>query len=208
MEETKQGHAGNQATYNELGHVVRKLHETFRELGCDESLQKVAGDLPETKDRLHYIVALTEQAANRALNAVETAMPVQEKLASDARRLSDAWRSAATEKEREALHPEVQDFLDNVPNHAQLIGSQLTEILMAQDFQDLTGQVIKKVMDMASDLEQQLVNILLLGRTAEAEAANSGEGSLLNGPVVKKEGRTDIVGNQQEVDDLLDGLGF
>ncbi|MBZ0092595.1 MAG: protein phosphatase CheZ [Sulfuricellaceae bacterium] len=206
--DTKQGHADSQAAYNELGHVVRQLHESFRELGCDESLQKVAGDLPETKDRLHYIVALTEQAANRALNAVETAMPVQETLASDARRLSDAWRNAATEKEREELHQEVQDFLDNVPNHAQVIGSQLTEIMMAQDFQDLTGQVIKKVMDMASELEQQLVNILLLGRPAACAAASSDKDVLLNGPVVKKEGRADIVGNQQEVDDLLDGLGF
>lgn len=206
--EKQQGQADSQATYNELGHVVRQLHETFRELGCDESLQKVAGDLPETKDRLHYIVALTEQAANRALNAVETAMPVQERLASDARRLSDAWRSAATDKEREALHREVQDFLDNIPSQTQVIGSQLTEILMAQDFQDLTGQVIKKVMDMASDLEQQLVNILLLGRPAETASASAREDSLLNGPVVKKEGRTDIVSNQQDVDDLLDGLGF
>ncbi|MGD9787241.1 MAG: protein phosphatase CheZ [Sulfuricellaceae bacterium] len=193
-------------TYEELGHLVRRLHETLRDLGCDDALQGVVGELPDTRDRLNYIATLTEQAANRALSAVEKAMPVQEALASEARELAELWRASAPAKGKEGeAQRRIQAFLDSMPERAGQVSEQLTEIMMAQDFQDLTGQVIKKVMTLAQEMENQLVNILLISKPA---AEKTGDEGLLNGPVVKQEGRSDTVGNQQEVDDLLDSLGF
>ncbi len=193
-------------TYEELGHLVRRLHETLRDLGCDDALQGVVGELPDTRDRLNYIATLTEQAANRALSAVEKAMPVQEALASEARELAELWRSSTPAKGKDdEVRQRIQAFLDSMPERTGQVSEQLTEIMMAQDFQDLTGQVIKKVMTLAQEMENQLVNILLISKPAGEKTGDEG---LLNGPVVKKEGRSDTVGNQQEVDDLLDSLGF
>lgn len=193
------GGAGESQTFAELGQVVRRLHETLRELGCDAGLQSVVGELPDTQDRLNYIVTLTEQAANRALTAVEKAMPVQEAMSAEAQELAELWRGGGDDA---ALRQRVQDFLDGVPERSRQVSEQLTEVMMAQDFQDLTGQVIKKVMNLAQEMEHQLVNILLISRP---EAAAKSE-SLENGPVLKASKET--VGGQQEVDDLLDSLGF
>jgi chemotaxis protein CheZ len=93
-----------------------------------------------------------------------------------------------------------------LPQKTQATHAQLTEIMMAQDFQDLTGQVIKKVVSLAQDLESGLMNVLVevMPETKRTEEV----ASLMNGPVINSEGRTDIVVNQEQVDDLLDSLGF
>lgn len=193
-------------TYNELGHLVRQLHETLRELGCDQAMQSVVGELPDTQDRLNYIAQLTEQAAQRSLNAVEIALPVQESLEKDALAMSAAYRAAQESGDWQALAEQMHGFIEGIPERTRATSSQLNEIMMAQDFQDLTGQVIKKITLMAQNLEHQLVNILLISKP-ENEKPKEGD-PLLNGPVVKKEGRKDIVNNQAEVDDLLNDLGF
>ena len=192
--------------YSELGHLVRQLHETLHEMGCDQAMQSVVGELPDTQDRLNYIAQLTEQAAQRTLGAVEKALPLQERMETEALALAGEWRAANGGDDRLRVGEKMQAFLENLPSHTRETSSQLTEIMMAQDFQDLTGQVIKKVIHMAQNLEHQLVHILLISKpTDEAKASDD---ALLNGPAVKKQGRTDIVSNQEEVDDLLNSLGF
>jgi chemotaxis protein CheZ len=94
------------------------------------------------------------------------------------------------------------------------VDGHLTDIMMAQDFHDLTGQVVAKVVKLANDLESQLVKLLV--QAAPPEQAHKVEAALtshaqehrLEGPVVDAEGRTDVVANQGEVDDLLASLGF
>ncbi len=200
----QQPSANNESGYNELGHLVRQLHGTLRELGCDEAIQSMVGELPDTQDRLSYIAHLTEQAAQRVINAVEKAQPLQEKIETDALDLAEEWRNAKGDKEFRRIGEKMHAFLADIPSHTKETSSQLTDILMAQDFQDLTGQVIKKISQLTQDLEHQLVHILLISKPEEPAKENS----LLNGPVVKKEGRTDIVNGQEEVDDLLTSLGF
>ncbi|HUW50341.1 MAG TPA: protein phosphatase CheZ [Sulfuricella sp.] len=191
--------------YTELGHLVRQLHGTLRELGCDEAMQSMVGELPDTQERLSYIAQLTEQAAQRVLGAVEKALPLQERMGTDALALADEWRGAKGDGEFRRVGEKMLAFLEGIPSHTQETSSQLTDIMMAQDFQDLTGQVIKKIAHLTQNLEHQLVHILLLSKPASAKG---GDTSLLNGPVVKKEGRADVVNNQEEVDDLLSSLGF
>jgi chemotaxis protein CheZ len=203
-DESQQPSPNKESGYSELGHLVRQLHGTLRELGCDEAIQSMAGELPDTQDRLRYIAQLTEQAAQRVINAVEKAQPLQEKMGTDALALAEEWRNAQGDGEFQRIGEKMHGFLASIPNHTRETSSQLTDILMAQDFQDLTGQVIKKISQLTQDLEHQLVHILLISKPEE----HSKENSLLNGPVVKKEGRTDIVNDQGEVDDLLTSLGF
>ncbi len=203
-DESQHATPANESGYNELGHLVRQLHDTLRQLGCDEAIQRIAGELPDTQDRLSYIALLSEKAAQRVISAVEKAQPLQEKMETSALGLAEEWRNANEAGEFQNIGEKMHTFLAGIPSHTRETSSQLTDILMAQDFQDLTGQVIKKISRLTQELEHQLVHILLISKPEKL----SKENSLLNGPVVNKEGRADIVNGQEEVDDLLTSLGF
>ena len=194
---------------NRVGQMTRTLHESLRALGIDKKLESAAAAAPDARDRLAYVATMTEQAASRALNATESARPIQDKLAREAGELAARWDGLFEQppgvEAFKALVTSTRDFLRAVPSQAQATNAQLTEVMMAQEFQDLTGQVIKKVADVTHDLENQLLQLLVEnappGRRAEA-------GGLLNGPAIRTDGRSDIVANQEQVDQLLESLGF
>jgi chemotaxis protein CheZ len=194
-----------------VGQLTRKLHEILRELGYDRDIERAAHAAPDARQRLDYLASITEQAATRSLTAVETARPLQEQLGSDAQRLILAWeRFFTTRLRQDALWQLAEDtcrFLEGARTVAQVTGDQLIEILMAQEFQDLTGQVIRKLIHAVHDLEQQLLK-LLLDQTPALKRQQCEDGGLLNGPVIATDGRPDVVTSQQQVDDLLESLGF
>jgi chemotaxis protein CheZ len=198
--------------FNRIGQMTRQLHDTLRELGYDKLLEEtVHGAIPDARDRLSYIANLTEQAACRVLNATDIAQPVQDKLRADAAALGQAWdrvyANQASLDEFKQLAGATRVFVKNgVPGMVEQTNAQLMEIMMAQDFQDLTGQVIKKVVALAQQLESQLMAVLI--DTIPGERRSQEVASLLNGPVVNADGRTDVVVSQEQVDDLLDSLGF
>lgn len=196
--------------FSSLGHMTRNLHNTLRELGYDKTIEKAVDAIPDTRDRLNYIAAMTEQAAERALNATEAAQPFQEKLEAGASTLANKWDRMFDKQlsvdEFKQLVTDTRNFLHEVPNHTQATNAQLMEIMMAQDFQDLTGQVIKKIIELAQQVETQLLQLLIESTPAEKRSeVNAG---LLNGPIINAEGRSDVVTDQQQVDDLLESLGF
>ncbi|WP_046155740.1 protein phosphatase CheZ [Chromobacterium vaccinii] len=196
--------------YEHIGQMTRKMHDALRDLGYDKSLEKVAETIPDAKDRLAYIATLTENSAERVLNATDIAKPFQDKLESRAAALSERWEKLFANllsiEEFKNLAAETQLYLKDVPNQTQATNAQLLEIVMAQDFQDLTGQVIKKMMGMVKILETELVSFLI--EFSPDEKKGELNTSLLNGPVINPEGRTDVVNSQQQVDDLLESLGF
>lgn len=197
--------------FNQVGQMARMLHDTLGALGYDKLLEKTVNAIPDAKDRLYYIANLTEQAACKVLNATDIANPLQDELEAGAALLGAKWDSVfANEMSVEdfkLLAAETRAFLNNaVPQRTAATKEQLMEIMMAQDFQDLTGQVIKKVVSLAQDLEAQLMGVLI--ETMPGEKRTESVNSLLNGPVINAEGRADVVGSQQQVDDLLDSLGF
>ena len=200
----------NENVFSQIGHMTRNLHDTLRELGYDKSLENAVESMPDARDRLNYIAAMTEQAAERALNATEVAMPIQEKLESDATDLSQQWERLFDKKmdvaEFKSLVMQTRGYLSDVPNRTKATNAQLMEVMMAQDFQDLTGQVIKKIIEVAQQVEQQLVKLLV--ESTPPEKKHEVNSSLLNGPVINAEGRTDVVTSQTQVDELLDSLGF
>ena len=198
------------AVYNRIGQMARQLHDGLHELGIERLLQDTAKAIPDARQRLSYIAQMTEQAASRVLNATDIAKPIQDSLQGDAQMLSARWdrlyRSELAVEEFKALAGDTQAFLAGVPDRTGATNAQLMEIMMAQDFQDLTGQVIMKVVEMAQRLESGLLRILLetMPDTKKAEAPVG----LLNGPVISAEGKTDVVTNQGQVDELLESLGF
>jgi len=197
--------------FQQVGQMTRQLHDTLGGLGYDKLLEKTASVIPDARDRLAYIANLTEQAACKVLNATDIANPLQEELEAGAALLGTKWDALFANKmgieDFKLLAAETRAFLkDAVPHRTAATKAQLLEIMMAQDFQDLTGQVIKKVIAVAQDLETQLMSVLI--ETMPGDKRTESVNTLLNGPVIKVAGRTDVVGNQQQVDDLLGSLGF
>ncbi len=200
-----------ETVFNRIGQMARSLHDTLGLLGYDKMLEKTVSALPDAKDRLAYIANLTEQAACRVLNATDVAVPLVDDIENGAKNLGARWDKVFANQmgadEFKQLATETRAFLNSeLPQKTKATHAQLTEIMMAQDFQDLTGQVIKKVVSLAQDLESGLMSVLLevVPETKRTEEVTS----LMNGPVVSAEGRTDVVVNQEQVDDLLDSLGF
>ena len=151
--------------FNRIGVMTRQLHDTLRELGYDRSLQEAAHAIPDARQRLSYISEMTEQAASKVLNATDIAKPLQDKLHSGAESLRARWdrlyANQLSPDEFRALAGETREFLGGVVNDTRETNAQLLEIMMAQDFQDLTGQVIKKVLEAAQNIETQLLALLL-----------------------------------------------
>ncbi len=205
------GEGSQDRVFKRIGVMARELHDTLHELGYDKLLEKTVHAIPDAKDRLAYVANLTEQAACRVLNATDIAKPLQDELESSSKTLASRWDALYENKlsvaEFKALADETRAFLkDQVPQKAAATNEQLLEIMMAQDFQDLTGQVIKKIVGLAQNLENQLVQVLV--DVIPDARRNDNVNSLINGPVISGEGRTDVVVNQQQVDDLLGSLGF
>lgn len=199
-----------EAVFNRLGHMARQLHDNLRELGYDKLIENTARQIPDARQRLTYIAQMTEQAASRVLNATDVAKPLQEKLLASSESLGARWdRMFANQlsvDEFKALAAETRAHFHDATGAIKATNAQLNEIMMAQDFQDLTGQVIKKVVEMAQGLESQLVGALIevMPEQIKAETPQG----LLNGPVINADGKSDVVTNQSQVDDLLESLGF
>lgn len=193
-----------------IGQLTRQLREGLRELGLDKEVAKAAQAIPDARDRLAYVAATTERAAHRALNAIDVAQPLQEGLATDAKGLSkrwDEWFANPIELDHaRELVMDTRGYLADVPQKANAINTQLMEILMAQDFQDLTGQVIKKMMEVVNDMETELLQVLI-DNTPLEKRQEIVHNSLQNGPQIVA-GNPDAVADQSQVDDLLESLGF
>jgi chemotaxis protein CheZ len=199
-----------EAVFNRIGHLARNLHDSLRELGYDKSLEETARQIPDARERLNYIAQMTEQAASKVLNACDIAKPAQDELAAVIKVLGARWdRMFANQlsvDEFKQLAADTRGFFGAAPGKIAITNAQLTEIMLAQDFQDLTGQVIKRVVDMVQNFEAQLLQVLIDSMPEEKRAA-APEG-LMNGPVISSAGRSDVVTSQAQVDDLLESLGF
>lgn len=196
--------------FQRIGHMTRQLHDTLRELGYNHALEEAAKAIPDARQRLAYVAQMTEQAASRVLNATDVARPIQDKLQAQAAALSGRWDRLfggdLSVDEFKALAGDTRIYLNEVPQRTAATNDQLMEIMMAQDFQDLTGQVIKKVVDLAQRMESELLQVLIEAMPQDKKA-EAPEG-LMNGPAMNAAGRTDVVANQEQVDDLLESLGF
>jgi chemotaxis protein CheZ len=201
--------AGQAAVFNHIGHLARQLHDSLRNLGYDKSLEATARQIPDARDRLNYIAQMTEQAASRVLNATDIAKPAQDELEQGVKVLGTRWEKMFANQlsvdEFKQLAADTRFFFTAAPARIAITNAQLTEIMLAQDFQDLTGQVIKKIVDVVQNVETQLLQVLIEAMPEEKKAEASG---LMNGPVINAAGRNDVVTSQEQVDDLLESLGF
>lgn len=194
-----------------IGQLTRLLRNSMASLGLEQTIIEVADTFPNTRDRLRYVVSKTSQAADRALTSVEAARPLQLALSDNAAELNKRWDSwFAAPQPLEQARELVQDtraYLLMVPDLTQQTNTQLTEIMMAQDFQDLTGQVLQSLMQVIDTVEKELISVLVENMDERAPADDQGEVQLKNGPQIDTTAQG-IAASQEQVDDLLASLGF
>ena len=209
--ESAQDNPADQPIYERLGGIVRQLHDSLRELGYDRSLTNVATQVTDAQGRLEYIATLTEQAATKVLNAIDVSIPAQDVLAKDAQEISERWTLLFDGKlsieELKKLAGDSQLFSKQVVDSADAEKARLLEIMMAQDFQDITGQLIKKIVKITQSLETELAQLLRdhapESRTSAVTAAEFESTELMSGPSIPANALA-----QNDVDSLLGDLGF
>ena len=189
--------------FQQIGSITRLLHDTMQQLGVMPKLQIATDGLPDARSRLNYIATKTADAANKVLNSVDQAKADHVAIS---RATRDIAQAIVADPVKAVASGAVLNFVEDVEQRTAAIDAHLTDIMMAQDFHDLTGQVVAKVVTLASDLEDSLVKLLV--SVAPEEKREKVDPTVLNGPVVDPKGRTDVVTNQGEVDDLLASLGF
>jgi len=194
--------------FERLGGIVRLLHDSLRELGYDRSLSSVASDITDAQGRLEHVAALTEQAANKVLNAIDVGMPEQDALSRQAKDMEARWAQLYEGKlsveEFKVLANDSRQFSARVNEVTELEKARLLEIMMAQDFQDITGQLIKKIVTITHKAEAELAQLLRDNAPAEVKAAHEAKPvELMNGPAAPG-----VAMAQDDVDSLLADLGF
>ena len=194
--------------FERLGGIVRLLHDSLRELGYDKALTEASSQIVDAQDRLEYVATLTEQAANKVLNTLDEGMPAQDVLSKKAKDMDGRWTALFDGKlsleEFKALAGDSRQFAQAVAEATEAEKARLLEIMMAQDFQDITGQLIKKVVNITKTVEHELAQLLRDNAPAEVrEKLAQKPVPLMQGPSVPS-----VALDQDNVDDLLADLGF
>lgn len=222
--------ARDETLYLEVGRLTRALHNAIRDFHLDIGLQANAqvehelSEMADARSRLGYVIRMTEDAANQTMDKVDEAAPMAQAMVDESRSLQHDWQHfLASQDTVSPAHAElfarVDAHLQQVSVNGQGIHSRLTDILMAQGYQDLSGQVIKRVIELVSDVEQSLVRLVKLASSVEAvagiqapvrPAAATGEKNSIKaeGPQMNPSGNKDVVSGQDDVDELLSSLGF
>ncbi|MAG77086.1 MAG: protein phosphatase [Colwelliaceae bacterium] len=207
----------NSELFAEIGKLTRQLHDSMMNFHVDSRLNDLANaDIPDAKERLNYVISRTEDAANKTMDAVESIFPVVDKIQQQVKTVEPRWGKLMHNDlnlgEFKSLCIDIDKLLKTTAVESERMHALMTDVLMAQDFQDLTGQVIRKVIDLVREVEESLINMLTAFGVSEVEqkqkaTLKTGE-NLVEGPIVNTDERDDVVADQDDVDDLLSSLGF
>lgn len=215
--------------FQSVGRLTRGLHNAIVNFHVDADLSKeppavVSSEIRDASNRLNYVIELTQKAAEKTMDMVEEAAPIAMNLGQEASVLRDQWRRLKRREmdanEFRTLYARMEDFLGQMATGTEQLGKNLQEIILEQGFQDLTGQVLKRVIGLINEVEEDLVSLVrMAGQVEEITGfvpdADSERQALIKkrkteaeGPQINPASRNDVVAGQDEVDDLLSSLGF
>jgi chemotaxis protein CheZ len=213
--------------FAEVGKLTRQLHEALKSFELDTRLTDITTDaIPDAKKRLNYVMEMTENAANKTMDAVEASLPLAQELADEISDIKPTWDRLMNREielgEFKSLCHSIDKFMNSSHHKTDELQMLMTNVLMAQDYQDLTGQVIRRVIELVREVEESLIHLLTafaaqgeVEQVQPTEQPEETEDSIVaqtlagpEGPIIDKESRNDVVSDQDEVDDLLSSLGF
>lgn len=204
----------NDKLFNEVGKMTRQLHDSLTNFQLDSRIANLANEsIPDAQERLSYVINMTEEAANSTMDAVDNGLPLADKLCQDLASIKPVWSRLMTRDieigEFKVLCHQVNEFVNYAEQDTAQLQSLLNEILMAQGFQDLTGQVIRRVIELVQEVEDSLIHLLtVFGISESDDVAKPEDNHEPEGPIINPEARDDVVSGQDDVDDLLSSLGF
>lgn len=211
---------GSSELFAEVGKLTRQLHDSLKNFQIDPSLNNLLEeDIPDAKKRLNHVIDMTEQAANRTMDAVESCLPIADQLSQQLGNIKPQWQKLMQRQlqlgEFKQLCHTLDNFLLQANTDSGTLNTLLTDVLMAQDYQDLTGQILRRVIELVREVEESLIGLLTaFGQSsmmvaAEAKPAKSKpKAHEAEGPIIDAAERDDVVSGQDDVDDLLSSLGF
>ncbi|MFT5879616.1 MAG: chemotaxis protein CheZ [Moritella sp.] len=212
-------HEASDALFDKVGVLTRQLHDSLEDFKLDTRIESLANEeFPDARERLNYVIEMTDKAANRTMDAVEACLPIADSFNDRIQQVMPSWRNLMSRELQLGQFKELckllDDFLQVSVSDADSLRLYLTEILMAQDFQDLTGQMIRRVICLVQEVEIKLVEMLtmfgdsVISLNENDNTVNKLSGIKAEGPIMNAEERTDVVDGQDDVDDLLSSLGF
>ncbi|WP_075185510.1 protein phosphatase CheZ [Teredinibacter haidensis] len=214
--------------FTSVGQLTRALHNAIVNFNVDADLEAEPPEINQSEirdasSRLNYVIRMTQEAADKTMDKVEAVAPIAMNLGQEATRLRDEWhrlkRREISKEEFKELYNQMGDFLDQMEEGTVQLNKSLQDIILEQGFQDLTGQVLKKVISLVTDVEDELVNLMRIAGQVEQVTGMASEGSdkqslpeknnsVAEGPQIHADRRDDVVSGQDDVDDLLSSLGF
>ena len=202
------------ALFQEVGKLTRQLHDSLAVFGMDDRFPNLTENrIPNAKERLNYVIEKTEESAHRTLNAVEEALPIAHDLEENGSMMRQDWakftRREMNAEEFRQMSKRIETFLESVETDAKQLNQGLSDVMMAQDFQDITGQIIRQVIELVQELQDGLVTVIRnTGSAGKSSNEDDKKNITAEGPQVNQEDNPDVMSGQDEVDDLLSSLGF
>jgi chemotaxis protein CheZ len=206
--------------FDKVGELTRELHQSLLDFYNDSRLVDITSEeIPDAQERLQNVIKMTDDAANKTMDSIDTCMPLLDGLADEIDAIKPNWDALMTRKlalqDFKSLCHKIDAMIVFSSSSASSLRSSLTDILMAQDFQDLTGQMIRRVITLVEEIETKLVSILQVCNQEVESTESKKETKSINAPDISAEGpiinaasRADAVNGQDDVDDLLSSLGF
>jgi chemotaxis protein CheZ len=182
-----------------LAKVSQSLTDALARLQLDSRIATLAAhEIPDARQRLDHVLKLTEDATHRTLDLIERTVPLAASTANDARTLADTLDDRS--------HSDIRRFLGEVQSSAERVRANLGEVMLTQGFQDLTGQILHGVRTLIVEVESVLDELAQISGV-EIQAQPRLGSNMLQGPTIPGMS-TGSVGNQNDVDDLIAGLGI
>lgn len=207
--------AREQTMFKDLGKLTRDLHEAINDINNDNRLNDLMkNEMPNAQHKLMHVISLSEEAANKTFESAELCTKQLDSINEQASYLKDIQheriKKLSKNNELDFVEEEIDCFLDKVCVDVKGMRKNINDIVVAQSYQDLTGQIIQRVSKMVDDLEQSLVGILKINShfNSDDEDYKEEKNNAGYGPAVPGLQNGEIMNSQEDVDDLLSTLGF
>jgi chemotaxis protein CheZ len=206
-------HGTETSLFKKLGELTRELHDVLSSVERDSRITEIAqSDVVDAKERLHYVITKTDEAVHRTLDAVEKLFPITERIGKDVSRLMDdstrIKSKEASDKDLKKYGRDVTKFLKSLGTDTDSLKKCLSDVVLAQSYQDLTGQVIRRVIEIVQEIEERLVGLVVASSGQAANAAVPGKDIVAEGPQINTNNNKQVLAHQDDVDSLLSSLGF
>jgi len=204
------------ALWTQLRKLTSDLNGALERFQLDSRLVDLAEkEVPDAKQRLDHVMKMTDEAAHKTMDLVEQSGPLAGRIAKEAAEISVFWqqfmsRSIDPQAFKQLLG-RIDEFLHSAQKDTETVRANLAEVLMTQGYQDLSGQIIRGVIKLVTEVEltlSELVKMATLDRSEDQRSTDQYHATRGHGPVVPGVDHGVVVGDQVDVDALLSNLGM